>query len=91
MHKRGLWVDIYHSLSVSSHYWLGPMSDLFTVGRGELVGEGADGVLQLQHAGVPLGQGTPQDLELLGQRPELSLGVLQLGLGSNGKKSPSYF
>ena len=66
--------------------WLIHTSDLFPVGGGELVGEGADGVLQLQYAGVPLGQRTPQTLELLGQRPELGLGVLQLGLGSNGKK-----
>lgn len=42
------------------------MSDLFPVSSGEFLGEGGDGVLELQDAGISLGQRVPQALELLG-------------------------
>lgn len=55
-------------------------SDLFPVGGGEFVREGGDSVLELQDAGVSLGQRVPKTLELFGQTPQLALRLLQLGL-----------
>lgn len=47
-------------------------SDLFPVGHGEFLGEGGDSVLELQDAGISLGKGVPQALELLRQTFELN-------------------
>lgn len=54
--------------------------DLLPVGGCEFLREGADGALQLQDTGVPLGQRAPQALKLLRQAPQFSLRLLQLGL-----------
>lgn len=56
------------------------MSDLLPVGSGEFLCEGGDGVLELQDAGVSLGQGVPENLELFRQTPELSFSLIQLVL-----------
>lgn len=56
------------------------MSDLFPVGCGEFLREGCDGVLELDDAGVSLGQRGPQALKLLRQTSELTFSLLQLCL-----------
>lgn len=60
------------------------MPDLFPVGSGEFLGEGGNGVLELQDTGVSLGQGAPQTVELFRKTPQLSLRLFQLGLGKRG-------
>ena len=67
------------------------MADLLPVGSVELVGEGGDGVSELQGLRVPLGQGAPQTLELSRQGPQLALRLLQLGLGEREEEGGFWF
>lgn len=59
--------------------------DLFPVGSGEFLCQGGDGALELQNAGVSLGQRVPQALKLLGQASKLSLRLLQLRLSDRAR------
>lgn len=56
------------------------ISDLLPVSSGEFLGEGCDGVLELQDAGVSLSQRVPENLKFLRQTSELGFSLIQLAL-----------